>query len=154
MPYTFSHLFCLAAAPFFIKPNRKRYSFVHGPWHTKTGSSSLDIENLETIKHPEDNKSADKINQKSLEAHLCSRSSQVLHFENPGNYINEEFCLTFFLVSSNFELHVYSYSLLIYSYSWLIYSWFASHILSVGLHACKSCRASHLQFCLWVYTRS
>lgn len=80
-------------------------------------SYSLDAENLEAIKHPEDKKSADKINQKSLEAYLSSRSSQAPHFENLANYINEEFCLTFFLMTSSFKLYVYSYRLLIYSYS-------------------------------------
>lgn len=36
--------------------------------------------------------------------------------------MNEVFCLTFFLMSSNVELFIYSYSLLIHSYSLLIYS--------------------------------
>lgn len=84
-------------------------------------NSSLNVENLEAIKITEDNESADKIKQKSLEMHLSSRPPQALHFEKLGNYISEIFCLVFFLVSSNFELYIYNYSLLIHSCSLLIY---------------------------------
>lgn len=46
---------------------------------------------------------ADKIKQKSLELYVSSRPEQKLHFERLGNYINEAFSLTFFLMSSIFS---------------------------------------------------
>lgn len=82
----------------------------------------MDVENVEATKHPEDNKSAGKIKQESLEQYLSSRTPQTLHFEKLGNYVNEVFCLTISLLASNFELYIYRSSLLIHNYGLLIVS--------------------------------
>lgn len=76
------------------------------------------MESLEANKHSEENKSADTIKQNSLELYLSNDLSKKkkihLHkhliLKNSEIKLMKYYCLTFFLMSSNFELYIYSSS--------------------------------------------